>query len=251
VASSFSFEQLERMAIAIAASKLFGVTTKEGALSLMLLAQAEGRHPAIAIRDYHIIEGRPALKADAMLARFQAAGGTLEWHELSDTRVAATFSHPACQGVRIDWTMARALQAGLADKSTWKKYPRAMLRSRVISEGVRTCLPGVIVGTYTPEELEDGAPGVPTAAFDRTTGEIIDATVESAPPQREAPKLAESELADHLAAIAAASTPEDLQRVHALAYRRAYDADDLVALKRFDAAKREAKQRMISPAAAP
>jgi hypothetical protein len=33
-----------------------------------------------------------------------------------------------------------------------------MLRSRCISEGIRTVFPGVLVGTYTPEEVEDMAP---------------------------------------------------------------------------------------------
>ena len=54
---------LDRMATAMVGSKLFGLTTKEQALALMLVAQAEGLHPATAARDYHIIQGRPALKA--------------------------------------------------------------------------------------------------------------------------------------------------------------------------------------------
>jgi len=89
---------LERMAEAVSASKLFGITNKEQALALMLVAQAEGLHPATAARDYHIIQGRPSLKADAMLARYLASGGKVEWHDHTDAKVAATFSHPA--GVR-------------------------------------------------------------------------------------------------------------------------------------------------------
>ena len=66
--------EVERMANAVAKSGLFGVKNVEQAMALMLIAQAEGMHPAIAARDFHVIQGRPALKADAMLARFQAAG---------------------------------------------------------------------------------------------------------------------------------------------------------------------------------
>jgi hypothetical protein len=33
-----------------------------------------------------------------------------------------------------------------------------MLRSRCISEGIRTVFPGVVVGTYTPEEVQDMDP---------------------------------------------------------------------------------------------
>jgi hypothetical protein len=146
---------IERMAAAVAKSGLFGIKTPEQAAALMLIAQAEGMHPAIAARDFHVIQGRPALKADAMLARFQAAGGRVAWTSYTDQRVAATFSHPAGGSVDIDWTIEQAKRAGLTGKDVWRQYPRAMLRARVISEGIRTCYPGVAVGVYTPEEIGD------------------------------------------------------------------------------------------------
>lgn len=155
---AITVSDIEKMAIAIASSKLFGVTTKEQAMSLMLIAQAEGTHPALAARDYHIIQGRPALKADAMMARFQQAGGRVEWRELTDERVCATFSHPSGGSVTIDWDMKRAKDAQIGGKDMWKKFPRQMLRARVISEGIRTVFPGVVIGVYTPEEVQDFEP---------------------------------------------------------------------------------------------
>lgn len=148
---------LEKMAAAVATSKLFGITSKEQALALMLVAQAEGLHPATAARDYHVIQGRPALKADAMLGRYINSGGKVEWHDHTDTKVSATFTHPAGGALKIDWDLARAKAAGLADKDMWKKYPRQMLRARVISEGVRATNPNVSIGIYTPEEVRDVA----------------------------------------------------------------------------------------------
>jgi hypothetical protein len=99
---------VERMALAIAKSNLFGMKTAEQAMALMLVAQAEGMHPATAARDYHVIQGRPALKCDAMLARFQAAGGRVEWTSYTDQRVAAKFSHAQGGTVEIDCDQARA-----------------------------------------------------------------------------------------------------------------------------------------------
>jgi hypothetical protein len=151
-------DQIERMAVSVARSGLFGVKTSDQAMALMLIAQAEGLHPAIAARDYHVINGRPALRADAMLARFQAAGGKVEWGEYTDTKVVGKFSHPSGGSVEIAWTTKMAQDAGLTRNPTWKSYPRQMLRSRCISEGIRTVFPGVVVGTYTPEEVEDMAP---------------------------------------------------------------------------------------------
>ena len=151
-------QDIEKMATAIAKSGLFGMKTPEQAVALMLIAQAEGMHPAIAARDYHVIQGRPALKADAMLARFQTAGGKVSWDVYTDAEVKATFSHPAGGSVTLSWTLAQATRIGLAGKDNWKNYPRAMLRARVISEGIRTVYPGCVVGAYTPEEVQDFEP---------------------------------------------------------------------------------------------
>ena len=163
-----ALQDIERAGNYIAKSGLFGVKTPEQAIALMLVAQAEGRNPFEAARDYHIIQGRPALKADSILARFQQAGGSVRWIELSDTKAVAEFSHPQGGKVTIDWDIERAKRAGLIGKDNWKNYPRQMLRARVISEGVRTIYPGVCVGTYTVEEVQDMAASVPAASQEYT-----------------------------------------------------------------------------------
>ena len=150
-----SLTQMERMASAIAKSNMFGVKTPDQALSLMLIAQSDGVHPARAMQEYHVIEGKPALRADAMLARFQAAGGFVRWVEMTDAVVRGEFTHPQGGTVTIDWTIERAKAAGLAHRGPWKAYPRAMLRARCISEGVRSVFPGIATGIYTAEETAD------------------------------------------------------------------------------------------------
>jgi hypothetical protein len=165
-------DQVERMALAVAKSGLFGVKTPDQAMALMLIAQAEGLHPAIAATHYHVINGRPTLKADAMMARFQTAGGSVRWGEYTDKRVVGTFSHPQGGSVEIEWTLDMAMAAGLTKNPTWKSYPRQMLRARCISEGIRTVYPGVTVGTYTPEEAEDM--GAASAAPARDMGPVVE-----------------------------------------------------------------------------
>ena len=146
---------IHTMAVAVVKSGLFGMKTVEQATALMLIAQAEGYHPALAARDYHIIQGRPTLKAETMMARFQQQGGRVEWKTLTDTEVTAVFSHPSGGSASITWTFEQAKKAGLTNKDNWKNYPRAMLRARVVSEGIRTVYPGVVLGVYTPEEVQD------------------------------------------------------------------------------------------------
>lgn len=146
---------IQTMAVAVAKSNLFGVKTAEQAFALMLIAQAEGLHPAIAARDYHVIQGRPALKTDAMMARFQQAGGKVNWKVYTDDEVTGVFSHPQGGELSVTWTLDQAKRIGLAGKDNWKNYPRAMLRARCISEGIRSVYPGCVVGVYTPEEVQD------------------------------------------------------------------------------------------------
>jgi hypothetical protein len=104
------------------------------------------------------VQGRPAKKAEAMLRDFIQSGGKVEWIELTDTCAKAKFSHPAGGSAVIDWTMERAKAAGIGTKDNWKKYPRQMLRSRVVSEGVRTVCPMATSGLYVPEEVADFEP---------------------------------------------------------------------------------------------
>jgi hypothetical protein len=149
---------IAEMAQAISKSNFFGLKTPEQAAALMLVAQADGLHPAKAATHYHIIQGKPSLSADAMLARFQAAGGRVKWEEYGDDAVIGTFSHAAGGSVTIRWNLDRAKKAGVQNL---QKFPAAMMRARCISEGVRTVYPGVIVGMYTPEEVSTFAPTEP------------------------------------------------------------------------------------------
>jgi hypothetical protein len=226
-------DQIERMAVSVARSGLFGVKTPDQAMALMLIAQAEGLHPAIAARDYHVINGRPALRADAMLARFQAAGGKVEWGEYTDTKVVGKFSHPSGGSVEIAWTTKMAQDAGLTRNPTWKSYPRQMLRSRCISEGIRTVFPGVVVGTYTPEEVGDMEPREPVRMRDMGT---VDEVAPPAPPEPPEGLIDVDEL---LESIELASTLEGLELLRADMRRvpKGLDRDRIIS-----AAKRRADQ---------
>jgi hypothetical protein len=160
---AFSMGDIEKVATAIARGGLFGSKDPYAVLTLCMLAHAEGQHPAVVFRDYDLIQGKPAKKAEAMLRDFLGSGGKVTWNRLDDECADATFSHPQGGEVTINWTLARATKAGLGGKDMWKKYPRQMLRSRVVSEGVRTVCPNATSGLYVPEEVRDfGNDSVPS-----------------------------------------------------------------------------------------
>jgi len=65
-------------------SQIMRVSTPGDGAVLALTCICEGITPLEFVRTYHIIEGRPAMRADAMAARFLAAGGLIEWHEIGE-----------------------------------------------------------------------------------------------------------------------------------------------------------------------
>ena len=147
---------MQVMSKAIVKSGFYGFKTEEQVMAVMLVAQAENKHPATVVQEYDIIQGRPALKSQAMLARFQQAGGKVEWHEMSPHRVVGTFSHPAGGSLKVEWSIEMAKQAGLyREGSGWTKYPEDMLRSRAVSRGVRSVFPACILGHYSVEEVQE------------------------------------------------------------------------------------------------
>ncbi len=151
----FGVADIQQMAASVAKSRLFGLDEAQ-CFTLMLLAQSEGIHPIKAVQRYHVIQGRPAMRADAMLADFQKLGGTVEWLTESDDRekCEAVFRHGkhAPDGKTIRFGMSDAKAAGLANKDIWKAYPSSMLRARVVSIGIRMIMPGIVAGLYTEEE---------------------------------------------------------------------------------------------------
>lgn len=152
----YDVQSLEIMAKQVANSRLFGLDPAQ-AFTLMLLAQSKGLHPIQAVERYHVIQGRPAMKADAMLAEFQAHGGTVKWVVDTDTEIEGLFVHPkhAPEGNTSRFTIADAKRADLTKNPMWTKYPSNMLRARVISNGIRKTMPGIVAGIYTPEEVSD------------------------------------------------------------------------------------------------
>jgi hypothetical protein len=144
------------MADSIVKSGFYGFKTKEQVMAVMLVAQAENKHPASVVQEYDIIQGKPALKSQAILARFQLSGGSVQWDVVTPKAVKGTFKHPQGGTLTVEWTIEMARQAGIyREGSGWSKYPEDMLRARVISRAVRSIYPACILGHYATEEVMD------------------------------------------------------------------------------------------------
>ena len=186
-----SVNDLGRIAKAFALSNLFGFKNETEAFALMCIAQANGLHPAKAAERYHIIQGRPAMKSEAMLSAFQESGGIVKWVKRTDTECKLWLSHPQGGELEVTWNIERAQKAGLGSKDNWKKFPAQMLAARCVSEGVRALFPACLCGMYTPEEVSDFSKA---PAVDHAEAEVIDEQQEAQPQAPSKPKAAKKEI---------------------------------------------------------
>lgn len=155
-------------------SQIMGVSTPGDGAVLALTCMCEGITPLEFAKTYHIIKGRPSMKADAMSARFRQSGGKCRWINLGDDgkEARAEFSYDG-QTLEIAYTIDDAKKVMGKDRidqpdSNWSKDRGAMLRARLITKAIRIIAPELIAGVYTPEELEDsGAVSTPAPAKDR------------------------------------------------------------------------------------
>jgi len=159
-------QAVEVMGNAMARSGMFGITKPEQGTVLALHAMLTGKSVVDLAAQYHIIEGRLTMRADAMQAAFQDDTGRIKWMKSDTEECVAIFTHSefAPEGVTIKVTLEELKRTGVAMgagnklKSNYQRSPRQMLRARCVSEGVRMVDPRVIVGLYTPEEVQDFEP---------------------------------------------------------------------------------------------
>jgi hypothetical protein len=115
-----------------------------------------GLPPMTALTHTHVIEGKPAMSAEAMRALVLAAGHELVVEETNGGRcVINARRRGSDKWTRVEWTIDQARAAGLAGKQVWKAYPRAMLQARATAEIVRLVFPDVIHGFRALEELDE------------------------------------------------------------------------------------------------
>jgi hypothetical protein len=150
-------------------SGIFGITKPEQGEVLAMQCLAEKKSPLELARTYHFINGQLAIKSDALLAKFQQAGGRVDWITRTDKLVEADFIMHGSKA-RIVASIEEYVANGTAlandgkMKDNWKKWPRRMLTARAIGEGVRLMAPEAAFGTYTVEEMDTGVKAAPTAS---------------------------------------------------------------------------------------
>lgn len=122
------------------------------AAAIVLAGQELGMTPMLALRSITMVKGKVVVAADAQLALFKARGGRAVFSELTDNAAILKLVHPNGDEHTEVFTMKDAQRAGLTRNATWTSYPRAMLRSRVITAGLKSIGFEPTAGAYDPEE---------------------------------------------------------------------------------------------------
>lgn len=148
---------------AFESSGMFGCKQEGQGLVLAMSCHMAGMTPIEFIETYHILDGKPTMRADTMLANLLKLGGKYEViiRDASRACIKASF-RDATTTVTLTWDDAKQEPFvykgdGKTLKTNWAT-PRArmqMLWARVTSDAVRTVCPLANKGCYTPEEIMD------------------------------------------------------------------------------------------------
>lgn len=153
--AEWTIEALERIAERFARSGFFDVRDKDQAFAIVMMAHALGMHPAQAFGVFHVVKGRPTMSAQAMLALFLSRGGKVKWHETTARRAKATFTRwDGTTSITFEVTPEDAKRENLLNKDNWKRFPADMLRWMLVRKAIRIVAPDLVLGLYTPEEIE-------------------------------------------------------------------------------------------------
>ncbi|GAB4528565.1 MAG: hypothetical protein OHK0046_47550 [Anaerolineae bacterium] len=185
--SQSEFDRIERVAALMAKSKLNyqksgnAQLAFEDVMMVMLKGVELGLEPIAAYESIDIISGKPALKPQGMLGLIYKSG-LLKDIKIEDTETgcmvtmerigktpySTSFTMADAQAFKTtEWRNQQKVEIALAEKHNWKSQPRVMCKWRAISACARVVFPDILMGLYTPEELN------PDAVVN-AEGEIID-----------------------------------------------------------------------------
>ncbi len=143
----------------------------------IMAGQELGLPPMAALRGVHVVQGKPILAADTMVAVVLGSGLCEYFVCIEDSQTSATYETKrkgAPTPQRCTWTVEDAKRAQLIkDGGNWQRHPRAMCKARAKAMLARDVYPDVLAGCYEEDEGREFTPA--------PTGQ------RAAPPRAEAP----------------------------------------------------------------
>jgi hypothetical protein len=160
VATPLAWETLlERAEVALRSGILPpSIKTREAAAVIALKGQEMGLPMMQSFEQIHVIQGRPSMATELMLALAyeRVPGFVMEIVESTEKSCRVKMGrNNRFQPIEFAYSTDDAARAGLIGKDNWKKDPRGMCRWRAIGAGLKVVCPDLRRGTNTVEEMEE------------------------------------------------------------------------------------------------
>lgn len=130
-----------------------------------------GLQPLQAMQSIAVINGRPCIWGDTVLALIRQSGRLEFIHEeVIDGVARCTVKRRSEDPVTREFSLEDAKRAGLANKQgPWQQYPTRMLQLRARAFALRDVFPDVLRGMHVREEVEDSVAPLSSPAADAIT----------------------------------------------------------------------------------
>ena len=134
-------------------------TAAQGCVKI-LAGKELGLGPIESLSSLYFVNEHLAMYAKLMAALVKRSGGfDYEVEKIDDQECIINFFKVSADKKELigksSFTFKDAAKAGLANKDVWKNYPRNMVFSRALANGVRWYCPQVACGYMAVEEVED------------------------------------------------------------------------------------------------
>lgn len=132
------------------------INTPEKALIIIMKGRELGIPPMLALAKISVINGKPAIDGELMLALIysRVPGAEINFLVNDDKRCEIEARRPGGKFSKFVFTIEDGERAGLLNKESWRKYPGDMIKWRAVSKMARSQFADAISGmSHTPEEL--------------------------------------------------------------------------------------------------
>ena len=197
-----------------------GAARPEAAFFVIATGRELGLTALQSLRSIHVVDGKPTMSADLMIALCKRAPQCERFALVESTAERATYATTRRgEGeTRMTFSADDAARAGLAAKDVWRKYPAAMLRARCASALARAVYPDVLLSVYDSDsgELEVDRDPAPAYVVAERPAPVVAPTVvaEPARPAPAGPAPTDAERLDGVRAMASLrGTLDDLREL--------------------------------------
>lgn len=166
-------------------------THLRGSPADIVLVMARGRELGIpatqALGSMFVIEGKVGMDADMIVGMVKRHPEVCRFFRLveSTDKVARYETHRVGEPapVVMEFTIEDAARANLLGKSTWKQYPKVMLRHRCAAQLAREVYQDLVFGLYERDEIEEVRERAPAPTYKAPTRHApIDVEAQPVPP---------------------------------------------------------------------